>query len=38
MQQAILVARIESKKCPNDKLIDFIFNLNADGWKLFSLP
>jgi hypothetical protein len=38
VQQAILVARIESKKCPNDKLIDFIFNLNADGWKLFSLP
>ncbi len=38
VQQAIVVARIESKTCPNDKLIDFIFNLNADGWKLFSLP
>jgi hypothetical protein len=38
VQQAVLVARIENKQCPNDKLIDFIFNLNADGWKLFSIP
>lgn len=38
VQQAILVARIENKQCPNDKLIDFIFNLNAEGWKLFSIP
>ncbi len=38
VQQAVLVARIESKQCPNDKLIDFIFNLHADGWKLFSIP
>jgi hypothetical protein len=34
----VLVARIENKQCPNDKLIDFIFNLEADGWKLFSIP
>jgi hypothetical protein len=38
VQQAVLVARIENKQCPNDKLIDFIFNLQADGWKLFSIP
>lgn len=38
VQQAVLVARIENKQCPNDKLIDFIFNLHADGWKLFSIP
>jgi hypothetical protein len=38
VQQAVLVARIENKQCPNDKLVDFIFNLNADGWKLFSIP
>ncbi len=38
VQQAVLVARIENKQCPNDKLIDFIFNLDADGWKLFSIP
>ena len=38
VQQAVLVARIENKQCPSDKLIDFIFNLNADGWKLFSVP
>lgn len=38
VHQAVLVARLENKQCPNDKLIDFIFNLNADGWKLFSMP
>jgi len=38
VQQAVLVARIQNKQCPNDKLIDFIFNLHADGWKLFSIP
>jgi hypothetical protein len=38
VQQAVLVARIQNKQCPNDRLIDFIFNLNADGWKLFSIP
>jgi hypothetical protein len=38
VQQAVLVAQIHNKQCPNDKLIDFIFNLQADGWKLFSIP
>ena len=38
VQQAVLVARIENNDCPNGKLIDFIFNLEADGWKLFSIP
>ena len=38
VQQAVLVARIQNSQCPNDKLIDFIFNLQAEGWKLFSMP
>jgi len=38
VRQAVLVARIENDRCPNGKLIDFIFNLEADGWKLFSIP
>ena len=38
VQQAVLVAQVKNDQCPNDKLIDFIFNLNADGWKLFSAP
>jgi hypothetical protein len=38
VRQAVLVARIENRQCPGDKLIDFIFNLQADGWKLFSVP
>jgi len=38
VRQAILVAEIKNDQCPNDKLIDVIFNLEADGWKLFSLP
>ena len=38
VQQAVLVARVENDRCPNGKLIDFIFNLEADGWKLFSIP
>jgi len=38
VQQAVLVARITNDHCPNGKLIDFIFNLEADGWKLFSIP
>ncbi len=38
VQQAVLVAQVDNKRCPNDKLIDFIFNLQADGWKLFSIP
>lgn len=38
VQQAVLVARIQNDRCPNGKLIDFIFNLETDGWKLFSIP
>lgn len=38
VRQAVLVARIQNSQCPDQKLIDFIFNLNADGWKLFSIP
>lgn len=36
--QAVLVARIKNDGCPNQNLIDFVFNLDADGWKLFSIP
>ncbi len=38
VQQAVLVAETKNDKCSNSKLIDFIFNLDADGWKLFSIP
>lgn len=38
VQQAVLVAQVENSQCPQDKLIDFIFNLHAKGWKLFSIP
>ena len=38
VQQAVLVAEIKSDRCSNAGLIDFIFNLDADGWKLFSIP
>ena len=38
VRQAVLVARIKNDQCPNQNLIDFIFNLEADGWKLFSIP
>ncbi len=38
VRQAVLVAEITNDDCPNQKLIDFIFNLEADGWKLFSIP
>jgi hypothetical protein len=38
VRQAVLVAQIKNDRCPNGKLIDFIFNLEADGWKLFSIP
>jgi hypothetical protein len=38
VRQAILVAEVKNDQCPNDRLIDFIFNLEADGWKLFSIP
>jgi hypothetical protein len=38
VQQAVLVARITNDQCPRQELIDFIFNLEAEGWKLFSIP
>jgi hypothetical protein len=38
VQQAVLVAEVKNDQCGNGKLIDFIFNLDADGWKLFSIP
>jgi hypothetical protein len=38
VRQAVLVARIKNDQCSNPKLIDFIFNFEADGWKLFSIP
>ncbi len=38
VQQAVVVARIKNDGCPNQNLIDFVFNLEADGWKLFSIP
>jgi len=38
VQQAILVAETKNEGCANVGLVDFIFNLDADGWKLFSIP
>jgi hypothetical protein len=38
VQQAVLVAEVKNDQCANAGLIDFIFNLDADGWKLFSIP
>lgn len=38
VQQAVLVAEVKNAQCANAGLIDFIFNLDADGWKLFSIP
>jgi hypothetical protein len=38
VKQAILVARVKSDKCSGVGLVDFIFNLQSDGWKLFSIP
>lgn len=38
VQQAILVAEVKNDQCSNVGLVDFIFNLDADGWKLFSIP
>ncbi len=38
VRQAVLVARIKNNDCPSQNLIDFVFNLDADGWKLFSIP
>jgi hypothetical protein len=38
VDQAILVAEVKNDQCPADRLIDFIFNLEVGGWKLFSVP
>jgi hypothetical protein len=38
VRQAVLVARVKNDKCPNQNLIDVVFNLEADEWKLFSIP
>lgn len=38
VRQAVLVAEVKNDQCSNVGLIDFIFNLNADGWRLFSVP
>lgn len=38
VQQAVLIAEVRNDRCSNAGLIDFIFNLDADGWKLFSIP
>ncbi len=38
VRQAILVAEVKNDNCSGVGLIDFIFNLHADGWKLFSIP
>jgi len=38
VRQAILVAEVKNDHCSGVGLIDFIFNLQADGWKLFSIP
>jgi hypothetical protein len=38
VRQAVLVARIKNGQCSGPKLIDFIFNFEAGGWKLFSVP
>jgi hypothetical protein len=38
IRQAILVARMKNDNCAGVGLIDFIFNLESDGWKLFSIP
>ncbi len=38
VQQAVLVAEVKNDQCANGRLIDFIFNLDGDGWKLFSIP
>lgn len=38
VRQAILVARMKNDSCSGVGLVDFIFNLQSDGWKLFSIP
>lgn len=38
IRQAILIAQVKNEQCAGVGLIDFIFNAQSDGWKLFSLP
>jgi hypothetical protein len=38
VRQAILVAQVQNDKCGGTVLIDFIFNQQKGGWKLFSVP
>lgn len=38
VRQAILVAEVHKQKCSGPILIDFIFNYQQSGWKLFSIP
>jgi hypothetical protein len=38
VRQAILVAEVHNQKCAGPGLIDFIFNYQQGGWKLFSIP
>ena len=38
VKQAILVAEVHNQKCAGQSLIDFIFNYQKGGWKLFSIP
>lgn len=38
VRQAILVAEVRNQKCAGPGLIDFIFNYQKGGWKLFSIP
>ena len=38
VRQAILVARLKNDQCSGVGLVDFIFNYQSDGWKLFSIP
>jgi hypothetical protein len=38
VRQAFLVARVKNDNCAGVGLVDFIFNLQSDGWKLFSIP
>ncbi len=38
VHQAILVAKVKNDQCQGVGLIDFIFNEDHSGWKLFSMP
>ena len=38
VRQAILIAEVQNEKCGGHLLIDFIFNQQQGGWKLFSIP